>query len=127
MKTKKLKVGGREFALLFDLNAMQAMEDGIKDFDLSKLSDYVRTPGGMLDIITILAREGEEAEGRVLDVDKRWFGRHISPAPAKIANIHIVILDTLREGLSMETEDDDDGGEVDVVLEEIKKKETTAD
>lgn len=122
MKTTKLKIGGREFALLFDLNAMQAMEDGIKDFDLSKLSDYVRTPGGMLDIITILAREGEEAEGRVLDVDKRWFGRHISPSPAKIANIHVTILDCLRDGLTMETEDEDEG-EVDVVLEEIKKKE----
>ena len=126
MKTTPLKIGKRTFALAFDLNAMEAMQNTIPDFDLGKLSDYVRSPGGLLDLITILAKEGEELEGRQLDVDRKWFGSHISPSPAKIANIHVTILDCLRDGLTMETEDEDDG-EVDVVLEEIKKKEERAD
>ncbi len=123
MKTTKLKIGKRSFALAFDLNALEDLQNTITDFDLSKLSDYVRTPGGLLDLIVILAREGEALEGRELDVDRRWFGAHISPSPAKIANIHVVILDCLRAGLSMETEEEDPDAEVDVVLEEIKKKE----
>lgn len=127
MKTTPLKVGGRTFALAFNLNAMEAMQNTIPGFELGKLAEYVRTPGGMKDMITILAAEGEAAEGRTLDVDREWFGRHISPSPAKIANIHVVILDCLREGLAMETEDDDNQGEVDVVLEELKKKEPKAD
>ena len=92
MKTTPLKIGKRTFALAFDLNAMEAMQNTIPDFDLGKLSDYVRSPGGLLDLITILAKEGEELEGRQLDVDRKWFGAHISPSPAKIANIHVTIL-----------------------------------
>lgn len=126
MKTTPLKIGKRTFALAFDLNAMEAMQNTIPDFDLGKLSDYVRSPGGLLDLITILAKEGEELEGRQLDVDRKWFGAHISPSPTKIANIHVTILDCLRDGLTMET-DDEDEGEVDVVLEELKKKEERAD
>lgn len=126
MKTIQLKIGGRTLALRFDLNAMVAMEETIPDFDIGKLSDYVRTPSGLLDMILILAREGEEAEGRTLDIDKKWLGRHLTPSPAKIAKVHVVVLDTLREGLNMETEDEDEG-EVDVVLEEIKKKEEKDD
>ena len=123
MKTTELKIGKRKFALAFDLNALEDLQNTIKDFDLSKLSEYVRSPGGLLDLIVILAKEGEALEGRELDVDRRWFGAHISPSPAKIADIHVTIFDCLQAGLRMETEDDDPDAEVDVVLEEIKKKE----
>ena len=70
-----------------------------------------------------MATEGEKLEGRVPDVGKDWFGSHIAPSPARIATLQIVVLDTLTEWLKMETEDDDDL-EHDVVLEQIKKKET---
>ena len=123
MKTTELKIGKRKFALAFDLNALEDLQNTIEDFDLSKLSEYVRSPGGLLDLIVILAKEGEALEGRELDVDRRWFGAHISPSPAKIADIHVTIFDCLQAGLRMETEDDDPDAEVDVVLEEIKKKE----
>lgn len=123
MKTTPLKIGKRTFALAFNLNAMEEMQNTIKDFDMSKLSDYVRTPGGMKDMITILARQGEYLEGRTLDVDREWIGAHIPPSQAKITEIHVALLNCLSDGLAMETEDEENEGEVDVVLEEIKKKE----
>lgn len=124
MKTTQLKIGKRTFELVFNLNAMFTMENTIPDFDLSKLTDYVKSPSGMIDMIVILAQQGEQLKGRTLDVDRCWFGCHISPSPKQIAKIQQAVLGALTEGLTMETEDDEDA-ERDVVLEEIKKKEET--
>lgn len=126
MKTEKIVIFGREFALAFTLSALGRLEDDISDFNLSKLSEYVRSPNGMLTILEALAEQGEMLEGRKLDVDKEWFGNHISPAPKRIASIQVAIFNALSEGLKMDTEDDE-GEEKDLVLEEIKKKEMKAD
>ena len=125
MKLTKIKVGGREFSLAFTLDAMCELQDTIKDFNLGNLSDYVKTPGGMLDLLTALARQGEILEGRVPDFDRHWFGSRISPAPARIAAIQMKILDALAQGMKMDMESEDDE-EVDVVLEDLKKKDGTA-
>lgn len=124
MKLNKIKVGGREFALAFTLDAMLELQDVITNFDMNALSDYVKSPGGMLDLLTALARQGEYLEGRTLDVDKHWFGAHISPSPSRIAKLQIAILDTLGTGMKMDMEDADDV-EIDVALADIKKKDGT--
>ncbi|MBQ8707756.1 MAG: hypothetical protein IJ523_06705 [Succinivibrionaceae bacterium] len=124
MKTVQLKIGKRTFALAFTLDAMCMMQETLPDFDLATISDRVKTPDGLLDIITIMAQQGELLEGRTLDVDRAWFGSHISPAPLRIAKIQITVLNALAEGLRMETEEDSPE-ETDEVLEEIKKKEAT--
>lgn len=122
MKTSKVKIAKREFSLAFTLDAMCRLQDTIENFDLGKLSDYVKTPNGLLDMLTILAEQGEMLEGRVLDVDRKWFGSHIPPAPNRIATIQMAILDAFTYGLTMET-DDEEEGEVDVVLQQLKKNE----
>ena len=124
MKTTQLKIGKRTFALAFTLDAMCRMQQTMQDFDLSKISERVKTPDGLLDMIVILAQQGELLEGRTLNVDRAWFGSHISPAPVRVAQIQIAVLNALAEGMRMETEDDEPG-ETDEVLAEIKKKETT--
>ena len=124
MKLTRLKIGGREFALAFTLDAMMELQDKIDGFDMNELSNYVKTPSGMLDLLVAFARQGEYLEGRVLDADKHWFGAHISPAPSRIAKIQIALLDALSVGMKMEMEDSEDR-EVDVVLEGIKKKDAT--
>ena len=124
MKTTPLKIGKRTFALAFNMNAMFEMQDTIPEFDLSKLTSYAKSPRGMIDLIIILARQGEQLEGRALDVDHEWFGRHLSPSPQQIAKIKQAVLGALTNGLTMETEDDEEA-EHDVVLEEVKKKEET--
>lgn len=125
MKTTPLKIGGRSFSLAFTLDAMCQMEDAIEGFDISKLSEFVRSPKGLKKMVFIMAGQGELLEGRILDVDEAWFGSHISPAPGRIASVQVAVLAALSEGLSMET-DDGNEGEKDVVLEELKKKETAA-
>ena len=124
MKTTQLKIGKRTFALAFTLDAMCRMQQTMQDFDLSKISERVKTPDGLLDMIVILAQQGELLEGRTLNVDRAWFGSHISPAPVRVAQIQIAVLNALAEGMRMETEDDEPG-ETDEVLAEIKKKGTT--
>lgn len=123
MKTVELKVGGRKLRLAFTLGALCEMQDTLSDFDMARLSEYVKTPKTMLDVMAILAKHGEALEGRTLDVDREWLGLHLSPAPNRVAAVQIALLNALAEGMRMETEDDAET-EVDEVLESIKKKET---
>lgn len=121
MKLTHVKIGGRTFALAFTLNVMADLEDAVPEFDIAKLTEYVKTPKGLLTILTIMAKQGEALENRVLDVDSSWFGAHIRPGPANLMGLQSAIMEAMYEGMRMETEDDD--GDSDVVLEEIKKKE----
>ena len=123
MKIQYVKIGKRTFALAFTLDAMATMTDMIQDFDLSQVATYARTPRGLGDLVYCLAQQGELLEGRSIDVDRAWIGAHLSPAPAKAAKVQIAVLTALADGLNMET-DDEEKGEVDEVLEEIKKKGT---
>lgn len=120
MKTTEVKIAGRTFALAFTLDALREMQETNEDFDLGDMTGALRTPGGLLDMLTAMARQGELLEGRPMDVDRAWFGSHISPAPAKVAKIQIAVMTALANGLDMETEDEEQG-EKDAVLEEIKK------
>lgn len=124
MNTTPIKIGGRTFALAFPLSALERMQEMHPDFDVGRITDHARTPSGLLDLLTVMATEGEQLEGRTLDVDRAWFGARIPPAPAKVARIQIAVLNALTKWLTMETEDDEEF-EHDVVLEEIKKKEAT--
>lgn len=126
MEKRTVKIAKRTFPLAFTLGAMEELEQKIENFNLSKLQDYVKSPSGLLDILLALMRQGELLEGRILDVDRAWLSSHLSPSPIRMAPIQIAIMNALSDGLSMEAEEDD-GGAVDVVLEEIKKKETRAE
>lgn len=122
MKLTHVKIGGRSFALAFNLNAMADLEDAVPNFEITRLTEYVKKPRGLIEILTIMARQGEMLEGRVLDVEGSWFGAHIRPGPANLMALQSAIMEAMIEGMKMETEDGEEE-QVDVVLEEIKKKE----
>lgn len=124
MKTTPLKIGKRTFALAFTAGALAELEETVEGFDIATISETTKSMKTLLNTVTALARAGEELEGRTLDVDRRWFGQHISPAPLSVAKIQIAALNAFSDGLRMEAEENEDG-EVDVVLEDLKKKETT--
>lgn len=119
----EIKIAGRTFALAFTLNAMIEMQQQIPEFSMAKISEYPRTPEGLRTIILALAREGEYLEGRKLDIDAAWLGSHIKPSPARIAKIQTAIVQAIMEGMELENDDGSDE-ETDVVLDEIRKKET---
>lgn len=123
METRTVKIAKRTFPLAFTLGAMEELDQKIKNFNLARLQDYVKTPSGLLDILLALMRQGAILEGKTLDVDRQWLSSRLSPAPMRMAPIQVAILNALSDGLTMEAEQDE--GEVDVVLEELKKKETT--
>ena len=125
MKTTQVKIAGREFSLCFTLDAMAELEERIEGFDLNRLTEYTHKSGTLADMITAMARQGELLEGRTLDVDRAWIGSHINPAPVRIATLQIAVLTAAANGMTMETEEED--GPRDVVLDEIKKKETPED
>lgn len=120
---RTVKIAKRTFPLAFTLGAMEELQNKIENFNLAKLQEYVKSPSGLMDILLALMRQGAVLEGKALDVDRTWLASHLSPAPIRMAPIQVAILNALSDGLTMEAEED--GGEVDVVLEEIKKKETT--
>ena len=120
---RTVKIAKRVFPLAFTLGAMEEMQNKIENFNLAKLQDYVKSPTGMIDILLALMRQGAILEGKTLDVDRAWLASHLSPSPMRMAPIQVEVLNALSDGLTMETEED--GGAVDLVLEEIKKNETT--
>ena len=125
MKHETVTIAKRTFALAFTMDAMVTMQDYINDFDLKNLSDYARSARTLPDMLYALAQQGELLEGRPLDVDRAWFGSHISPSPRSAIKLQTAVLNALAEGFRMDTETGEDA-EVDVVLEEIKKNDQPA-
>lgn len=121
MKEVTIKIGKREFALAFTLDAMAQLEKTIEGFNLGDLAQYPRTAKGLGDMIFAMAQQGELLAGRTLDVDRTWIGAHMSPSPAKVTGYQLAVLDCLNAALAMETEEGEEG-EQDEVLNEIKKK-----
>lgn len=126
MKIIRVKFAKREFSLAFTMDALAAIEDMIPDFNIANLGEYSRNPRTLCDMLYCLAQQGSVLEGKTLDVDRAWMGSHLSPAPAQTAKIQIAVLNALAEGMKMDTEEEEQG-EVDVTLEEIKKNETKGD
>ena len=127
-KTHTVKIAGRIFTLAFTLRAMLMMQRDIEGFDFNDLDKLAAKPDSMLDMLYILADNGAKLEDRDLDVDKDWFALHIPASLRKLISIRISILETLADGMNMETEEDDEHSlEVDVVLQEIQKKREKTD
>lgn len=128
VKTHKIKIGGREFTLAFTLMAMIRMQERIEGFDFNAINELIGKPDGMLKMLYILAENGEALEGRKLDVDEQWFALHIPANMRKFVSIQLAIMETITDGMMMETEEEDEHSrEVDAVLEEIRKKKEQTD
>lgn len=122
-KQHAIKICKKEFPLVFSLGTLQRMEEVIEDFNLTEVDNILRTTKGLLDILYCLAEQGAIAEGRRLEEDRAWFGAHAPASRNWIVNTHETVVAALIDGMSMETDDEDEDAEVDVVLEELKKKD----
>lgn len=122
MKKHTVAIGQIEFPLAFTLQTMIWMEHEIEGFDFSKINEIAANPESMVDMLYLMARTGAALEERKLEKTKEWMALHIPASFRRISEIQIAMMDTMSDGMGMETEEEDDE-EVDVVLEEIKKKE----
>ena len=122
MKTRKIRIAGRNFGLLFNYAALSELTDAIEGFDVGQILTYARSPKFFPVLVAAMARAGETAEGREPDVDAAWFSVHMRPSVNSVIRIQTAVTEALTDGMTMETEEDEDG-EVDVTLEELKKKD----
>lgn len=126
MKTIKTKLAGQELKLAFTFEASEQIAEkfgGDGPIDGETLNGILSSTDGMLEALVILARCGAEIEGEKCDVDAGWLKKRLGPGSTKA--IVDAILAAVTEGMRMETETGDEDEEVDVVLEELKKKEAT--
>ena len=124
MKEHKVTVGNREFPLAFTLKTMIRLQEDLPDFDFNTLDEMMKKPKGMLEMLYQLALSGAAIEDKTLDVSREWIGEHIPASRKKLVEIQVEIVNTLTDGMEMETEEEENGDrEIDVVLEDIKKKD----
>ena len=123
-----MKVGGRELALAFTLDALSQMQEtfGRESANLTEksMNELFGSTKNILTLLAILANQGEELAGRTPDITAKWLGQHMKPT--RMPMIQAAMLDAIQKGMDMETAEDDPAEEVDVVLEELKKKDSGA-
>lgn len=122
---QKIKIGGRDLALAFTISAMDAMElvtgtpvdlENIKETVVESCKDRRK----LLDLVAILAHEGAALDETAAEADAAWLAKHLRPG--HLPRVQIAVLNAVADGMRMESAEGEDDEEVDVVLEELKKK-----
>lgn len=123
----KIKVGGRELALDFTIEAMDKMEEALGEpIDLSNLMNVVmQKANDRKALVGMIWAMANPVDGNAEPITLDWMRKHIHPG--KLVKLRIAVLTAMTEGMEMETEKHDEEDEVDVVLEEIKKNAKTED
>ena len=122
-----IKAGGRTYTLYFTLAAMDEIEEALGEpstFQEDQMEEIMSDRRKVMQVFTAFANQGEIAQGREGDLTVKSISRTIRPG--EILKLQKAVVDEIVIGARMETETDDDA-EGDVVLEEIKKKETKAE
>ena len=122
----EVKIGGKTFPLAFTLKTLIDLQTEIKDFDLASLEISVaKDPKGLMDLLYLLASSGAALEDKELDVSREWMAARIPASAKRMADIQVAMMDTISDGMAMETEETEEENEVDVTLREIKKNSMT--
>lgn len=117
-----VSIGGRRFALAFTLDALDGFEKAFgAAVDKKTLAEKMGDRHALVALLRILAEQGEALEGRELDIDETWIARRIPVG--RLPKMQEAVLAAITEGLRMETENAGEDEEIDVVLEQLKKKE----
>jgi len=120
-----LNVGGRELALAFTLDALDAIEQRFgKPMDTRELSGTLTDRRALVGVLLILARQGAylRDETPAQDMDETWLARRITPG--MLPAVQNAVLTAILAGMRMESEQEHEDDE-DVVLAELKKKART--
>lgn len=129
VRMRNVKLAGREFPLAFTLRAVIALQnDPESGFDSGDIRKTITKMDGMVNVLYEMAKDGAELSGKPLDADRQWFELHIPMNQRKIISIQLAILNTVAEWMTMEAEEDEEEGrEIDLVLQEIQKKSGKTD
>lgn len=114
-----IKIGEGRYPLRFTLAAMDGIEEATGK-TIGELSLNVRSKADraeLMEVLAVLMREGAGAETPTAEELRG------AMTPGELLASLKQVSDAISEGMRMETEEDDEDAEVDVVLEEIEKKE----
>ena len=125
MKKYSVTIAKKDFPIVFTLGTMEMLEETIEGFDLTNIDKVLRSTKGLLDVLFCMAKEGSILEGKPMTESRQWFGAHCPASKAWIVKAHEAIVNAMITGMDMETDDEDQDEEVDVVLQELKKNEET--
>lgn len=116
-----IKIGESRYPLRFTLAAMDGIEEAtgktIGELNLRVKNKADRAE--LMEVLAVLMREGAEAGAETPTAEEL---REMMTPGELLASLKQVS-DAISEGMRMETEEDEEDAEVDVVLEEIEKKE----
>ena len=118
----KMRIAGRDWPLKFTLNAMDTIEDHT-GCTIDALNIAVKTKkdrANLLEIVAALIKAGA-AEGEDTPTVEAL---RAALSPGELLEALRPVSDAISEGMKMQTDKTDENEAVDVVLEEIKKKES---
>ena len=116
-----IKIGEGRYPLRFTLAAMDGIEEATGR-TIGELSLNVRSKADraeLMEVLAVLMREGAEAGAETPTAEELRGAMKPGELLASLKQVS----DAISEGMRMETEEDEEDAEVDVVLEEIEKKE----
>lgn len=117
-----INIKGTEYPLKFTLDAMDAIEEATGK-TIDGLSFGMKSKADRAESLTVLAelmkagRKGKEPTPTAAQLRGLL-------SPGELLSAVKAEADAVSEGMRMETEEPEEGEEVDLVLEEIKKKES---
>ena len=122
MEKYSLQIAGREIPLRYTMRELADMEEAIGTMDnfrdlMLKGSHRLRN---MAAAIRIMGNSGLNKAGETADLTDDWLLDHMDPG--KLKGYQIAVLGAVADGMRMESAEGDEDEEVDVVLEELKKK-----
>ena len=129
VRMRNVKLAGREFPLAFTLRAVIALQnDPESGFESGDIRKAITKMDSMVNVLYEMAKDGAELSGKPLDVDRQWFELHIPMNQRKIISIQLAVIHTAADWMTMEAEEDEEEGrEIDLVLQEIQKKSGKTD
>jgi hypothetical protein len=121
-KKTMIRLDGREFPIVFTLRTLIRLKEENPDFDVSNISKALATPGDLVKVLYFMMADAAKLEEKELDVDEDWIALRISISPRRFVGLQLKIIHAITDNMSMESGDEDEDREVDLVLQEIQKK-----
>lgn len=121
----KIRFGRREVEPLFDLVAWEAIEEEFDDLNkafkaLGAEADAAERRKMTLSLAVILCNNRLEAEGKTADITMKEMTRGVPPK--RLPDVRLEVIEAINRGMRSDY-DEADEEPVDVVLEEISKKQ----
>ena len=121
----KIRFGRREVTPLFDLVAWEAIEEEYGDLStafnkLSTEDDAAERRKATLNLAVILCNNRLEARGEAPDITLKEMTRGVPPK--RLPEVRLAVIEAINRGMRSDY-DQADEEPVDVVLEEIEKKQ----